>query len=163
MTGDNFDRKVIHAYIGETTTLKCPLLSQNLSDVQWIHLDSKTVYSIGMDINPKIDNMTGRTKFKIVGNHDIGEYNLKIIEIEREDKGVYRCDSEINGKPESRFIHFVVDGNTFVSTFSLIIKQKFVNEKQFTNIKLNKEYTPHGNKINLYMGCIKSVGVLCHA
>lgn len=119
ITGNNFERIVTHAYVSEPITLKCPLLSQNFSDVQWIYLDSQTVYSIGIDINPKIKNRTESTKFKIVGNHDFGEYNLKIINIEIEDKGVYRCDTEINGKPESRFIHLIVDGKCFFFSFSL--------------------------------------------
>ncbi|CAC5386758.1 unnamed protein product [Mytilus coruscus] len=106
--GDNFDRAVIHVSIGETITLKCPLLSHLPSDVQWNHIDSQTVISDGFNINPKISNKTEYTKFKIVGNTGIGEYNLKISNIEIDDKGIYRCDSEINGKPESSFFNLIV-------------------------------------------------------
>lgn len=111
-TGDSFEKAVIHANVGDTRILKCPILSQNSSNVQWVYLnvDYKTVYSIGIEINPIIVNRKEKNKFEIVGNHDIGEYNLKIINIEREDEGVYRCDTEINGKPGLRFIHLVVNG-----------------------------------------------------
>ncbi|CAC5399470.1 unnamed protein product [Mytilus coruscus] len=107
--GDNFEGAVILATTGDTITLKCPLLSLHSPDVQWTHIDSKTVYSDGFDINPTIVSKTERTKFEIVGNHDIGEYNLKIRNIEIDDKGVYRCDSDINGKPESRFVNLILD------------------------------------------------------
>lgn len=108
ITGYNYDGAVIHAAIGDTITLKCPLLSLHLSDVQWTHIESKTVYSDGFDINPTIFRKTGRGKFEIVGNRDIGEFNLKISNLEMDDSGIYRCDSDIKGKPESIFFNLVL-------------------------------------------------------
>lgn len=88
--------------------MKCPLLSNRPSDVQWNHIDFNIVISDGLLINPNL-NKTEYTKFEIVGNHSIGVYNLKISNVEIYDKGLYRCDSEINGKPESRFINLIIN------------------------------------------------------
>lgn len=64
----------------------------------------------GLQINPIINNGTSNPKFEITGNYDIGEYNLKINEVDIQDIGVYKCDTEINGKPQSKFFTIVIEG-----------------------------------------------------
>ncbi|CAG2255081.1 unnamed protein product [Mytilus edulis] len=125
--GDSFEGAVIQVPIGATITLMCPLLSQLQSDVQWNHIDFKTVISDGFDINPKIFNKSEYTKFEIVGNHSIGEYNLKIRKVEIHDRGVYRCDSEIDGKPESRFIHLIINISDYQTDISIDLNENTTN------------------------------------
>ncbi|CAC5386759.1 unnamed protein product [Mytilus coruscus] len=104
---ENLEKTLIHTTIGDTITLECPLLSQNLS-AQWVFLDTEIVLSDGLQINPKINNETSSPKFKITGNPELGEYNLKINDVDIQDKGDYKCDTEINGKPMSKFFSLII-------------------------------------------------------
>ncbi|XP_052088775.1 uncharacterized protein LOC127725663 isoform X2 [Mytilus californianus] len=95
--GEHFEKTVIHATIGDTITLECPIISQNLS-VQWVFLDTQLVLFDGFQINHKRNNETSSPKFEITGNPDLGEYDLKINAVDIQDKGDYKCETEIHGK-----------------------------------------------------------------
>ncbi|CAC5386760.1 unnamed protein product [Mytilus coruscus] len=102
--GEYFEKTVIHATIGDTITLECPILSQNLS-VQWVFLETQLVISDGFQINLKMNNETSSPKFEITGFPELGEYNLKINDVDIQDKGGYKCETEING---SKFFNLVI-------------------------------------------------------
>ncbi|CAG2232153.1 unnamed protein product [Mytilus edulis] len=96
---------VIPATIGKTITLKCPPLAHNIS-AQWVHLDTNKVLSDGLQIYPKLYNESSSQKFEITG-HPL-EYNLKINDVDIKDKGNYKCDTAIDGKPMSKFYSLVI-------------------------------------------------------
>ncbi|VDI44454.1 Hypothetical predicted protein [Mytilus galloprovincialis] len=103
--GVNLEEMVMPATIGEAITLECQLFAQNLS-AQWVHLDTNKVLSDGLQINPNIYNKTNSPKFEITGN--LWEYNLKINDVDINDEGNYKCDTEKNGNPRSTIFNLVI-------------------------------------------------------
>lgn len=78
---------------------------------QWVHLDTNKVLSDGWQINPKLYNESSSPKFEITGNP--WEYNLKINDVDNKDKGNYKCDTEIDGKPLSILFTLVIIGTLY--------------------------------------------------
>jgi hypothetical protein len=87
-------RDTLYANIGETVELRCPYTSHDLQ-LLWRgppHLT--TVLSVGKEITTSLGNYD---RLELYGNHDNGEFNLKITNFTRGDEGDYRCILNVNG------------------------------------------------------------------
>jgi hypothetical protein len=52
---------------------------------------------MGHSMNENVSEMEKKKKKKLYGNHDNGEFNLKITNFTRSDEGDYRCILNVNG------------------------------------------------------------------
>lgn len=78
-----------------TAILECPFKVVN--DISWITTSKNNEYvklAISQKINKDIENI------KVVGNHAIGEYNLELQRVTKDDEKVYQCISNILGNPK---------------------------------------------------------------
>ena len=87
-------RDTIYADIGDTVELLCPHTSHDLQS-QWRGPPNLTVLSFGKEIKTSLGNYD---RLELYGNHDNGEFNLKITNFTRSDEGEYRCISNVDGK-----------------------------------------------------------------
>jgi hypothetical protein len=83
----------LYANIGETVELRCPYTSHDLQ-LLWRGPPHLTVLSIGKEIMTSLGNYD---RLELYGNHDNGEFNLKIANFTRSDEGDYRCILKVNG------------------------------------------------------------------
>jgi hypothetical protein len=82
-----------YANIGETVELRCPCTSHD-PQLLWRGPPHLTVLSVGMEIMTSLGNYD---RLELYGNHDNGEFNLKITNFTRSDEGEYRCILNVNG------------------------------------------------------------------
>lgn len=78
---------------GSAITLECPYHSVAIP-VQWRGPTNLTVISDGNNIK---DTLQHFNRLTITGQHEIGEYNLQVIDFNAADQGLYRCNSMVNG------------------------------------------------------------------
>jgi hypothetical protein len=83
----------LYANIGETVELRCPYTSHDLQ-LLWRGPPHLTVLSVGKEITTSLGNYD---RLELYGNHDNGEFNLKITNFTRSDEGDYRCILNVNG------------------------------------------------------------------
>ena len=86
-------RDTLYANSNETVELRCPYTSHDLQ-LQWRGPPHLTVLSIGKEIKSSLENYD---RLELYGNHDNGEFNLKITNLTRSDEGEYRCIIIVNG------------------------------------------------------------------
>jgi hypothetical protein len=80
-------RDTLYANIGETVELRCPYTSHDLQ-LLWRGPPHLAVLSVGKEIMTSLGNYD---RLELYGNHDNGEFNLKITNFTRSDEGDYRC------------------------------------------------------------------------
>ena len=87
-------RDTLYANIRETVELRCPYTSHD-PQLQWRGPPHLTALSFGKEIKTSLENYD---RLELYGNHDNGEFNLKITNFTRSDEGEYRCILNVNGK-----------------------------------------------------------------
>lgn len=94
----------VNVTVGETVVLVCSLITDD-SSVQWIRMDLKVIYSNGDLVNP---NLLNQTRYDVIGNQEIGEFNFQIKQVMKYDEGIH--DTNIEGKAVSEVISLNVYG-----------------------------------------------------
>lgn len=78
--------KILFIKSGGNILLNC---SENSGQsVIWRH--NKDIYAVGSNVNK---NFVQDGKITLTGNHDNGEYNLKVLNVGKTDEGTYWCTS----------------------------------------------------------------------
>ncbi|CAC5395405.1 unnamed protein product [Mytilus coruscus] len=84
--------------LGDTVTLLCTLQKET-NPITWGFQFNTTFiiqYSTNNQVNPNLEGISGR--LSIVGNYD-----LQISTIEKNDEGTYKCGTNINGQLRQHF------------------------------------------------------------
>jgi hypothetical protein len=97
-------RDTLYANISETVELRCPYTSHDLQ-LQWRGPPDLTVLSFGKEITTSLENYD---RLELYGNHDNGEFNLKITNLTRSDEGEYRCILIVNGIAVQSSLHVYI-------------------------------------------------------
>lgn len=77
------------AMLGDDVTLPCTVRKNSSEVIKWTI--GINVISSGSTISQSTLSPTQLGRFSITGNHDIGEYNLHIVDMQAEDAGEYSC------------------------------------------------------------------------
>lgn len=103
----DFAGKHVYARLGSSIEIKCPNQSL-ISTTAWFREKGILQISEGQKLNEYIN----KKRFTITGNFKLGEYNLDIRNIQKEDFGIYVCTRALKGI-------------TFEFKFNLILISKY--------------------------------------
>ncbi|CAC5384803.1 unnamed protein product [Mytilus coruscus] len=85
---------IIYVNANWTYVLSCPFKADTGSRLDWFGPPNLMTYTLGRDINP---NLPHSDRISAVGKIEEGEYNLRISNIQRSDRGDYQCAGRVNG------------------------------------------------------------------
>lgn len=98
--------KHVYARYGDPVILKC-LNNTNASAWDGPSLKSSNMYNETpyADKNHIVQHLPNAKNLMVVGDINVGEYNLKIINLTRKEEGYYKCNGHIGITPfEKRFL-----------------------------------------------------------
>lgn len=93
---------------GSILNLTCPYNSTT-EPLIWRGPPNFTTYSINNNIN--VDNIEAKGRVAITGNFEYGLYILSVQNFSREDAGLYRCDTAVNGRTTDHLIKVRIAGS----------------------------------------------------
>ena len=79
----------LDAIEGEVVTLTCPKRSRTLP-VVWEGPPDFAHFTKGRDVDLRLPAEI-RSRVSVIGDHDLGYYNLQIDNVKKSDTGIYRC------------------------------------------------------------------------
>lgn len=80
----------VYTNLNSTTTLVCPFKADSSQNIIWNGPPDSETLSIGSDVNPSLP-IEHKSRLSVTGNPTIGEYNLRITNIQQSDESQYRC------------------------------------------------------------------------
>lgn len=83
----------IFALNGSTVQLRCPNKGSSKSWINWYKTTDNNLdkqYSEATTLNPGL-NGDLKSRLKITGDNDAGEYHLNISDVKESDEGTYKC------------------------------------------------------------------------
>lgn len=84
---------IVYVKKGSAIRIDCPYHSVTFP-VVWRGPSNLTLISDGINIK---DTLQSYKRLAITGQHEIGEYNLQVIDFNAADQGLYRCNSIVDG------------------------------------------------------------------
>lgn len=98
---------------GATVTLVCS--SRDSSSVTWTGVYLNMTYTSASTVNPEFPTEL-KNRLRVVGDHDIGEYNLMITNVIVTDDGLCYCTVKYNkAVPSTWFIHLYISKNSITT------------------------------------------------
>lgn len=99
--------------------MTCPFRSFSPPIIWFGPVEGKLrTYSDGVNIN---HNLLNYDRIRITGDHENGEYNLKILKLTLEDAGQYKCHSSENGSVlQAVYLLNILGNNSFFCTKCLL-------------------------------------------
>lgn len=115
--------KILFIKSGGNILLNC---SENSGQsVIWRH--NKDIYAVGSNVNK---NFVQDGKITLTGNHDNGEYNLKVLNVGKTDEGTYWCTSS-NGDDVIDLAIDVQIMSTYTSSINYVsYKNKIISSQK---------------------------------